>query len=146
MFLPKHISGVWRIGKWRRGRDSNPRYGYKPYNGLANRRLQPLGHPSTLILLGFSKCGFLKNHQKAAPGLCTEQRSYVSPRPGVPVAISYRSCRYVSTVFRISLGPFRSPAISCKVATQHQPQAKTLALPWIPPPHIKSRKIRNSRP
>jgi hypothetical protein len=31
---------------WRRGWDSNPRYGLTPYNGLANRRLQPLGHPS----------------------------------------------------------------------------------------------------
>ena len=31
---------------WRREGDSNPRYGLKPYNGLANRRLQPLGHPS----------------------------------------------------------------------------------------------------
>jgi hypothetical protein len=32
--------------KWRRRRDSNPRYGFRPYNGLANRRLQPLGHVS----------------------------------------------------------------------------------------------------
>jgi site-specific DNA recombinase len=32
--------------KWRRGRDSNPRYGFTPYNGLANRRLRPLGHLS----------------------------------------------------------------------------------------------------
>ncbi len=31
---------------WRREGDSNPRYGLSPYNGLANRRLQPLGHPS----------------------------------------------------------------------------------------------------
>ena len=34
------------MGSWRRGRDSNPRYGFRPYNGLANRRLQPLGHLS----------------------------------------------------------------------------------------------------
>jgi hypothetical protein len=33
---------------WRREGDSNPRYGSSPYNGLANRRLQPLGHPSDL--------------------------------------------------------------------------------------------------
>src|SRR5690349_14156644 len=32
--------------KERRRRDSNPRYGFRPYNGLANRRLQPLGHVS----------------------------------------------------------------------------------------------------
>jgi hypothetical protein len=31
---------------WRRGWDSNPRYALTAYNGLANRRLQPLGHPS----------------------------------------------------------------------------------------------------
>jgi hypothetical protein len=31
---------------WRRGRDSNPRYALRAYNGLANRRLQPLGHLS----------------------------------------------------------------------------------------------------
>lgn len=37
--------------QWRRGWDSNPRYGLKPYNGLANRRLQPLGHPSKEVLI-----------------------------------------------------------------------------------------------
>ena len=31
---------------WRREGDSNPRYIFTMYNGLANRRLQPLGHPS----------------------------------------------------------------------------------------------------
>jgi hypothetical protein len=31
---------------WRRRWDSNPRYAFTAYNGLANRRLQPLGHPS----------------------------------------------------------------------------------------------------
>jgi site-specific DNA recombinase len=36
--------------KWRRGWDSNPRYGFRPYNGLANRRLQPLGHPSAGVV------------------------------------------------------------------------------------------------
>src|ERR1700733_3415269 len=33
-------------GFWRRRWDSNPRYALTAYNGLANRRLQPLGHPS----------------------------------------------------------------------------------------------------
>jgi hypothetical protein len=32
--------------RWRRRRDSNPRYALRAYNGLANRRLQPLGHIS----------------------------------------------------------------------------------------------------
>jgi hypothetical protein len=31
---------------WRRVRDSNPRYALTAYNGLANRRLQPLGQLS----------------------------------------------------------------------------------------------------
>ena len=31
---------------WRSRRDSNPRYVFTTYNGLANRRLQPLGHSS----------------------------------------------------------------------------------------------------
>ena len=34
------------IPRWRRRRDSNPRYAFGAYNGLANRRLQPLGHVS----------------------------------------------------------------------------------------------------
>ena len=47
----------WWIGLWRRRRDSNPRYGLSPYNGLANRRLQPLGHVS-----GASLCRALTAH------------------------------------------------------------------------------------
>ena len=35
-----------QLRAWRREGDSNPRYGFKPYNGLANRRLRPLGHRS----------------------------------------------------------------------------------------------------
>ena len=34
--------------KWRRGRDSNPRRGYKPLTPLAGERLRPLGHLSTV--------------------------------------------------------------------------------------------------
>src|SRR5665213_820954 len=38
----------WIIPRnWRSRRDSNPRYAFGAYNGLANRRLQPLGHSST---------------------------------------------------------------------------------------------------
>src|SRR3954465_15666130 len=35
-----------RMPKWRRRRDSNPRYGKSPYGGLANRWFQPLTHVS----------------------------------------------------------------------------------------------------
>src|SRR5436190_16963684 len=40
--------------RWRRERDSNPRYGFCPYNALAGRPLRPLGHHSggTQIVLG----------------------------------------------------------------------------------------------
>jgi hypothetical protein len=34
------------LENWRREGDSNPRYGFWPYTGLANQRLQPLGHLS----------------------------------------------------------------------------------------------------
>ena len=33
-------------GRWRREGDSNPRYGFTPYDDLANRCLQPLSHLS----------------------------------------------------------------------------------------------------
>ena len=42
----------WAGRDWRRGWDSNPRYALTAYNGLANRRLQPLGHPSSRASLG----------------------------------------------------------------------------------------------
>ena len=35
-----------RCDGWRRERDSNPRYGYKPYTRFPGVRLQPLGHLS----------------------------------------------------------------------------------------------------
>ena len=41
---------------WRRRWDSNPRYALTAYNGLANRRLQPLGHPSVCTILP-EQCG-----------------------------------------------------------------------------------------
>jgi hypothetical protein len=36
---------------WRRGRDSNPRYSLRPYDALAKRCLQPLGHLSGASLM-----------------------------------------------------------------------------------------------
>jgi hypothetical protein len=41
---------------WRREGDSNPRYGFWPYNGLANHRLQPLGHLSIISTEHNLKC------------------------------------------------------------------------------------------
>ncbi len=41
------VTVVPEKSNWRRGGDSNPRYAFKTYTGLANQRLQPLGHLST---------------------------------------------------------------------------------------------------
>ena len=49
---------------WRRRRDSNPRYGFRPYNGLANRRLQPLGHVSRAECL--ENKGFVVNDNQSS--------------------------------------------------------------------------------
>ncbi|GEM_PF-3278939 len=40
--------GRWACGviKWRRGRDSNPRYGYKPYTRFPGEPVRPLRHLS----------------------------------------------------------------------------------------------------
>ena len=45
------------VRNWRRERDSNPRYSFKPYTPLAGERLQPLGH--------LSKC--LSAHKTGSP-------------------------------------------------------------------------------
>ena len=42
----REIELSYQVLEWRRRRDSNPRYAFRAYNGLANRRLQPLGHVS----------------------------------------------------------------------------------------------------
>ena len=43
---PSPILRAGHEDPWRSRRDSNPRYAFRAYNGLANRRLQPLGHSS----------------------------------------------------------------------------------------------------
>ena len=61
-YLCKHFFDYFLSSK-RRGRDSNPRYGFKPYTPLAGERLQPLGHLSVLNLIHLSnsilQAGFL---------------------------------------------------------------------------------------
>ena len=48
--------------RWRRGRDSNPRSGYKPLTHFPGVLLQPLGHLSALkqILLSFTPGGMIR--------------------------------------------------------------------------------------
>ena len=43
--MPATRSVPGSVLKWRRERDSNPRYGF-PYTRFPSVRLQPLGHPS----------------------------------------------------------------------------------------------------
>ena len=62
---------------WRRRRDSNPRYAFTAYNGLANRRLQPLGHVSVTQDQRVSmRVG--KNKSEIATGLPPHHRAFVS--------------------------------------------------------------------
>jgi hypothetical protein len=61
----------------RRERDSNPRYEFIPYNGLANRRLQPLGHLSNAYCaVSFSMVPYLSR-----PGRDTRTRATRSALP-----------------------------------------------------------------
>jgi len=63
--------------------DSNPRYGFWPYNGLANRRLQPLGHLST------------RAERYPVPRACARQprRAVASAQPEGPPGADDRSPR-----------------------------------------------------
>jgi hypothetical protein len=51
---------------WRRRRDSNPGYAFGAYNGLANRRLQPLGHVSACINAYRNLCAAVKLDRRTA--------------------------------------------------------------------------------
>jgi hypothetical protein len=52
--------------KWRRRRDSNPGYAFGAYNGLANRRLQPLGHVSAFV-----NRALIRSHKRTKPKIAT---------------------------------------------------------------------------
>ena len=79
----------------RRERDSNPRYDFTSYNGLANRRLQPLGH--------LSRPG-------PAPSVRHPRRRCLRPRrPAQPTAVRAAPCAAVLGLRRIAAA-FRSPA------------------------------------
>ena len=62
--VAKQMVGSWRPGpcEWRRGRDSNPRDGFKPPTPLAGERLRPLGH--------LSKNGPSRNGAVRSRGAC----------------------------------------------------------------------------
>src|SRR5690349_3279267 len=107
-YITNTLKSVAYLEIWRRERDSNPRYGYKPYTRFPGVRLQPLGHlsaeatlqthyafallhyytgiavytlwlrPATLNL----KVSLRRKCAKAracCPGLCAFNRSAISP-------------------------------------------------------------------
>jgi hypothetical protein len=85
---------------WRRRRDSNPRYAFGAYNGLANRRLQPLGH--------ISVPQFLTDHGDSGQSRTAEAaRPRFSPRhPQVGcfrLVVSFNHAEVGNTDFRCRL-------------------------------------------
>ena len=85
-----------RNQNWRRGWDSNPRMGFTPINGLANRRLQPLGHPSAGVVEVARRCNAKGVGGPPAPvnaralpqatGLSSTQPPGRARWPGVPAS------------------------------------------------------------
>jgi hypothetical protein len=69
-----------------------------PYNGLANRRLQPLGHPSTVSGVVHGACGTRSNGrpeecQSTARGRCRDPREAVTFYLGVIHRILRKAAR-----------------------------------------------------
>ena len=115
--------------KWRRGWDSNPRYGLTPYNGLANRRLQPLGHPSSAPLLSHVRASSVNAsfRRRAVPGL----------RLPAPSALEGTAGRYRRKRRRQRLAV---------IATQPTAPRPRPAPPPMPPPHPRTpRASRTAR-
>ena len=61
---------------WRRGRDSNPRYGF-PHTHFPGVRLQPLGHPSAACTEAHA---VFKEGTRAAGALCAFSHSATPPQ------------------------------------------------------------------
>lgn len=51
--------------EWRRGRDSNPRYGFTPYNGLANHEPTQQDEPAKPLKADVSKLGTARSQRRA---------------------------------------------------------------------------------
>jgi hypothetical protein len=64
-----------KAASWRRGRDSNPRYGF-PHTHFPGVRLQPLGHPSVCALQAHAS---LPSGTRAAGALCAFSHSATPP-------------------------------------------------------------------
>jgi hypothetical protein len=65
---------------WRRERDSNPRWSYKPHTPLAGERLQPLGHLSTYLIITRPKGPLGQAKGRERPRRLSSLFSLLSPR------------------------------------------------------------------
>ena len=73
---------------WRRERDSNPRYGF-PHSGFQDRRLRPLGHPSSLRERASQIWDAGALAKAVAPKLATESASEGGPTSHFCLLTSY---------------------------------------------------------
>jgi hypothetical protein len=78
-------------GFWRRRRDSNPRYALRAYNGLANRRLQPLGHVSRSEIAYRIRLSWVKGKTPEAQGTQVN-RSRGGTKRGTVASLSQGRC------------------------------------------------------
>ena len=73
------ISGSF-LRIWRRRRDSNPRWSYKPHTPLAGERLQPLGHFSVTLNFYVISHGLVISVPGAPlPGIALQNTSCILP-------------------------------------------------------------------
>src|SRR5438270_11662840 len=91
------------VACWRRGRHSNPRYSFGPYTGLANQRLQPLGHLSHKCLFTRETaglCGLAGPLSQAASRL-----RLAIGRAGMPATVSPGATSWMTTALAPTLAP-----------------------------------------
>jgi hypothetical protein len=121
---------------WRREGDSNPRYGLSPYNGLANRRLQPLGHPSATRPVLRTRSGHC---QSSPPQVWPKRVDRVCRRPvgGTPG---------VGTLARGGMPPDRSAGPALEDAFRPSPVRFVVATRWPKgSPRTRRRRSRARR-
>lgn len=74
--------------EWRRGRDSNPRYGFTPYNGLANpsrETCNPFDRPQNADVSGLKETRSQRKERRDAYLTKARESAQYDPRSGKPV-------------------------------------------------------------
>ena len=114
-----------KVAPWRREGDSNPRYAFRAYNGLANRRLQPLGHLSKPLVSSAIRatmcCIYISSSRGNAPSIPSELTMTGSrepkPRPRLRQSRPERKSRKGSNAF--NPGAFLVPDLILNQRTKH---------------------------